>query len=287
MKLQFTSLGAWLLVSLVAHFLLGALVLQQRMQAAPPRPVTPPPLQISTFSAEELQQLMRSAAAKAPEESQPAPETATPAPAIQEPATQEPITEKPITEQPAALSPPPAAATARPLRQPVKPPPVSPQTTPRPTVQTESTVAVKAAPSQPVATTPTTTNEAPAASQPLDLQAILQQTQRYTAQRPLTATELNSLSHPKNADAEPSERQRKERAAQLTKSADMPADVLEVLADGTQRIKIGDNCALAAPGADLRKDIHSIKVVPCGENNRAASRDALFEQIMSKVGKQR
>ncbi len=275
MKLQFTSFGAWLLVSLVAHFLLGALVLQQRMQAAPPRPVTPPPLQISTFSAEELQQLMRSAVAKAPEAAMPAP------------ATEQPITELPITEQPAALSPPPAAATARPQRQPVKPPPVSPQTTPGPTVQTESTVAVKAAPSQPVATTPTTTNEAPAASQPLDLQAILQQTQRYTAQRPLTAAELNSLSQPQNPDAEPSERQRKERAARLTKSADMPADVLEVLADGTQRVKIGDNCALAAPGADLRKDIHSIKVVPCGENNRAASRDALFEQIMSKVGKQR
>lgn len=280
MKLQFTSFGAWLLVSLVAHFLLGALVLQQRMQAAPPRPVTPPPLQISTFSAEELQQLMRSAAAKAPE-------AATPAPATQEPITEQPLTEQPITEQPAALSPPPAAATARPQRQPVKPPPVSPQTTPGPTVQTESTAAVKAAPSQPVAATPTTTNEAPAASQPLDLQAILQQTQRYTAQRPLTAAELNSLSQPKNADAEPSERQRNERAARLTKSADMPADVLEVLADGTQRVKIGDNCALAAPGADLRKDIHSIKVVPCGENNRAASRDALFEQIMSKVGKHR
>ena len=44
-----------------------------------------------------------------------------------------------------------------------------------------------------------------------------------------------------------------------------------------------------APGADLRKDIHSMKLVGCGAggNSEQDKIDAHFEQVMSKIGQHR
>jgi hypothetical protein len=64
---------------------------------------------------------------------------------------------------------------------------------------------------------------------------------------------------------------------------------LETLADGTQLVRVGKQCVLAAPGADLRKDIHSMKLVGCGAggNSEQDKIDAHFEQVMSGVGQHR
>ena len=66
-------------------------------------------------------------------------------------------------------------------------------------------------------------------------------------------------------------------------------DVLETLADGKQLVRVGKQCVLASPGADLRKDIHSMKLVGCGAggNSEQDKIDAHFEQVMSKIGQHR
>ena len=58
-------------------------------------------------------------------------------------------------------------------------------------------------------------------------------------------------------------------------------NVLEVLADGSFIEKIGNYCYQAEAGADIRRDIASMKPVPCGEN----ANEALYNSIMNKIGK--
>lgn len=67
---------------------------------------------------------------------------------------------------------------------------------------------------------------------------------------------------------------------------DPSADVLQTFANGAQLVKVGKNCVLAALGAELRKDIHSMKTVPC-DGTETDQINAHFEQVMSTVGRQR
>lgn len=67
------------------------------------------------------------------------------------------------------------------------------------------------------------------------------------------------------------------------KSAYAAANVLEVMRDGSFIEKIGDYCYQAKDGADLRRDIASMKPVSCGDDADAA----LYQSIMDKVGSNR
>lgn len=60
-------------------------------------------------------------------------------------------------------------------------------------------------------------------------------------------------------------------------------NVLEVLNDGSFIEKIGDYCYQAKDGADLRRDISSMKPVSCGDD----ANEVLYHSIMDKVGKNR
>lgn len=66
----------------------------------------------------------------------------------------------------------------------------------------------------------------------------------------------------------------------LTTPVHVAADVVAVTADGSFIEKIGDGCVLAQNGADLRQDIFSVKVIPCGQDNNKA----MFERIMGNIG---
>lgn len=58
-------------------------------------------------------------------------------------------------------------------------------------------------------------------------------------------------------------------------------NVLEVMADGSFIEKVGDYCYQAKDGADLRRDIASMKPVPCGKD----ANEALYNSIMNNIGK--
>lgn len=130
-----------------------------------------------------------------------------------------------------------------------------------------------------------TTPESPAA--PADFATLLDSVAARTAQRELSAAELAALTTPKaEASAKPETTIRRP----AVKPGSGPAtDVLETLPDGSQLVRVGKGCVLATPGADLRKDIHSMKVVGCGAGGRSEQDriDAHFEQVMSKVGQHR
>lgn|GEM_PF-3081820 len=78
-----------------------------------------------------------------------------------------------------------------------------------------------------------------------------------------------------------------EKALAVTRSGPKPAyaaaNVLEVMKDGSFIEKIGDYCYQAKDGADLRRDISSMKPVSCGDDANAA----LYQSIMDKVGSNR
>lgn len=64
------------------------------------------------------------------------------------------------------------------------------------------------------------------------------------------------------------------------KPAYAAANVLDVLHDGSFIEKVGDYCYQAKAGADLRRDISSMKPVPCGEDPD----EALYHSIMDNIG---
>ena len=129
------------------------------------------------------------------------------------------------------------------------------------------------------------TSAAPA-ERPLDLSAVFSSVQQQAARRELSAAELAALSAPKTETITPSHAVRRPT---LNPGSGPASDVLETLADGTQLVRVGKQCVLAAPGADLRKDIHSMKLVGCGAggNSEQDKIDAHFEQVMSGVGRHR
>lgn len=90
----------------------------------------------------------------------------------------------------------------------------------------------------------------------------------------LSSAEIQALQQ------KPTERQ----DADVTRNGAKPAyaadNVLEVLADGSFIEKIGNYCYQAEAGADIRRDISSMKPVPCGKD----ANEALYNSIMDKIG---
>ena len=75
-----------------------------------------------------------------------------------------------------------------------------------------------------------------------------------------------------------------DKTIDVTRSSPKPAfaadNVLDVLNDGSFIEKIGDYCYQAKAGADIRRDISSMKPVPCGKD----ANEALYNSIMNKIG---
>ncbi|MFN6262828.1 MAG: hypothetical protein ACK4XG_08460 [Chromatiaceae bacterium] len=192
------------------------------------------------------------------------------------------------------LPPPVTLPAAEPVAKPPAPtfapaPPKQPEpkrAATRPIVQAAATPANI----NPVKISPANSKTAPAsaapADRPLDLSAVFSSVQQQSARRELSAAELAALSAPKTETITPSHAVRRPT---LKPGSGPASDVLETLADGTQLVRVGKQCVLAAPGADLRKDIHSMKLVGCGAggNSEQDKIDAHFEQVMSKIGQHR
>lgn len=244
------SFYRWLLLSLLVHLAIAALVLLQQPKAAVTQLRAAP---ITVFAVSK-------------------PKSTAPTKPIQAAAiTAE--TMKPEKRQPAApIQPKPVVAvtakTAKTARQrkPASIPAVA--VTPTPVA---APVAAEVAP--PVAST--------------DISTLLNSVAARTAQREPSAAELAALTAPK---AETTAKSNSAIRRPAIKPGSGPtADVLETLPDGSQLVRVGKGCVLATPGADLRKDIHSMKVVGCGAGGRSEQDriDAHFEQVMSKVGQHR
>ncbi len=249
---KLNSFFALVLCSLLGHLALATLVLQQQFVYQPPQTL-PAPLQVFALSRDP-----QVAPAVVPDH-QPAAE-----PAIKPPAP--------------TLAP---APQTRPVQRLTATKPVAPAAA--------SPAQISPAKNSPAAA-PTSAAPAAAASaeRPLDLSAVFSSAQQQSARRELSAAELAALSAPRTERSAPQPASAVRRAK--TKPGSGPAsDVLETLADGSQLVRVGKQCVLAAPGADLRKDIHSMKLVGCGAggNSEQDKIDAHFEQVMSGIGQHR
>lgn len=110
-----------------------------------------------------------------------------------------------------------------------------------------------------------------------DLSSILEQARNRAQQRPLSSAELQALT--KNTLGHPDPQMPKEQDQQ--NPAHLAKDVLIAFDNGNQLVKVGkDRCVLVIQGADLQKDIQSMKLAPCTKDKNAA----MFERIMSKIG---
>ena len=253
---KLNSLSALVLLSLLGHLALTALVLQQQFVYQSPA-IEPAPLQV--FAVTRL-----------PQRPPPA------APVIQ-----------PVAET--AIKPP--APTPAPVPQ--KRPEPARTPTPLVTPAAANPTKISQAKMSPAKTSPAPvpTSTAPA-GRPVDLSAVFSSVQQQAARRELSAGELAALSAPKTetdpriVTTAPSSAVRRP----AVKPGSGPSgDVLETLADGSQLVRVGKQCVLAVPGADLRKDIHSMKLVACGAggNSEQDKIDAHFEQVMSTIGQHR
>lgn len=246
---KLNSFFALVLCSLLAHLALVALVLQQQFVYQPPQSL-PAPLQVFAV---------------------------TRAPQLPPPVTP-PDTPVSLPAAEPAAKPPAPTFTPAPPKQ-----PEPKRAATRPIVQAAATPA-KINPAN-SSTAPAPTSAAPA-DRPLDLSAVFSSVQQQSARRELSAAELAALSAPKTETITPSHAVRRPT---LKPGSGPASDVLETLANGTQLVRVGKQCVLAAPGADLRKDIHSMKLVGCGAggNSEQDKIDAHFEQVMSKIGQHR
>lgn len=136
-------------------------------------------------------------------------------------------------------------------------------------------------PVQPAATGNDAQQPAQANAPRLNTAAILDNyISQYQARAPSSA-ELRAMQQTKAsrqlAEAEATPRKR-------TTAPGRHADVAAVLDDGSQIVRLSaDRCVIADAGADLRKDIHSIRGTPCPDSHSDA---AMFERIMAGIGKQ-
>ncbi len=191
--------------------------------------------------------------------------------------------------------PPAAAEPVKPDKLPpvAEPKPTKPATPKTPKTTVASQPAKAAHPRNTVSTEAVVTTTAPPATemtQPVastDISALLDSVATRAAQRELSGAELAALTKPKTEARSTTDAAIRRPAAKP--GSGPAADVLETLPDGSQLVRVGKGCVLATPGADLRKDIHSMKVVGCGAGGRTEQDriDAHFEQVMSKVGQHR
>ncbi|ALZ75933.1 hypothetical protein ATY27_09260 [Rheinheimera sp. F8] len=261
---KLNSLNALMLWSLLGHLALTALVLQQQFVYRSPA-IPPAPLQV--FAVTRLPQ-------------RPPPVV----PAIQ-PAAEPAV--KPPAPTPAPVQPPVPQKRPEPMRTPAA---VSPAKMSPAKISPVKISPAETSPAQ-TSTAPVPTRAAPA-DRPLDLSAVFSSVQQQAARRELSAAELAALSAPKTETSPRSVTTAPSSAVRrpAVKPGSGPAgDVLETLANGNQLVRVGKQCVLASPGADLRKDIHSMKLVACGAggNSEQDKIDAHFEQVMSKIGQHR
>lgn len=127
-------------------------------------------------------------------------------------------------------------------------------------------------------TNSTTSEPVMAAGAKLNADAIMQHYIDHYQAKALTSAELQSMQQSKTG--------RQLAAAAPRKRANTPdqhADVVAVLNNGARVERLSaDHCVIAESGADLRKDIHSIRLTPCPDSNSDA---AMFERIMADIGK--
>jgi hypothetical protein len=120
-----------------------------------------------------------------------------------------------------------------------------------------------------------------ASSKRLNTDALLDNYISQYQTRPLDNAELQQIQQSKTSR----QLTASEPAASAAPAAGWHADVAAVLDDGSQIVRLSaDRCVIADAGADLRKDIHSIRGTPCPDNNTDT---ALFERIMAKIGTHR
>lgn len=95
-------------------------------------------------------------------------------------------------------------------------------------------------------------------------------------QRELSQAELKALSQ--RAASPQSRPIAKQHQAELAASG-MASNVLDVLDDGRQLVKVGQSCFLASPNTDLLKDPLSAKSVPCEQKVSTADQiNSILEQ---------
>lgn len=256
-ELKIFSFYHWLFLSLLVHLAIATAVLMQKPSTVPKRQK---PVPITVFAVGEL---------PSPAKPVTKPEPAAAKASIAKPARTRP--EKLLTEP--TKRPQTATAVAvqdtRPVR-PAKPAAAQPQT--------DAVTTVVA---------PTAVTKAPESAEPGDISALLDAVSARTARRELSAAEIAALTAPRS---EPANKSATSTRRPAVKPGSGPAaDVLETLPDGSQLVRVGKGCVLATPGADLRKDIHSMKIVGCGAGGRTEQDriDAHFDQVMSSIGQHR
>jgi len=254
---RLNSFSFLLLVSLLLHGVLAAAVLWQQRRHAE-KPATPAALRVFAVAATALR---------------PAPVTP-PAVAVAAVATPTAVTPAARAQAKGAVPAPARQAASR----------VRTNATPRTPRSAQHKATPSAQPPQPASTSPqsqATTTPTP------DLEQILSSARQNAASALLSDAELQALTTtPSRRTAGPVATVRR---PQVKPGSGPAGDVLETLADGRQLVRVGKGCVLADAGADLRKNIHSMKIVACGAGGRSEQDriDAHFEQVMSTIGSHR
>lgn len=193
------------------------------------------------------------------------------------PATQH-AADKPATTHTEAASTPEIKATAVTTR-------MKPQSVAKP-VSTQAPAKSKA--STPVASEPESSTTPAMADPPANSPAIIEPRRsgslferasgylQAQQQRELSQAELQALSQ--RAASPQSRPIAKQHQAELAASG-MASNVLDVLDDGRQVVKVGQSCFLASPNTDLLKDPLSAKSVPCDQKVSTADQiNSILEQ---------
>lgn len=254
-KLKIFSFYHWLFLSLLVHLAIATAVLMQQPNTVPKRQR---PVPITVFAVGELPSPAKPVAKPLP--------VAAKATIIKPTRPEKLLTEPTKQPQTAAAV---AVQDTRPVR-PSKPAAAQPQT--------DAVTTVVA---------PTAVTKAPESAEPGDISTLLNSVSAHTARRELSAAELAALTAPRSEPANQSGTSTRRPA--IKPGSGPAADVLETLPDGSQLVRVGKGCVLATPGADLRKDIHSMKIVGCGAGGRTEQDriDAHFDQVMSSIGQHR
>jgi len=237
-------------LSLLLHLLLLLALYQQDVAAPVLKPAKAVPLTVQIISPPPQRPKPETTAAKAPQES-----------AVTTRQAQEKA--KPKLKQPPTM-----VKTAKPQRKNAAPAKAS-------TFATTSSASTKPAAgstTEPAAKQATTASIEPGIANRI-LNSVAAKQQQQAGQ--LSSEEVQALWQ------KPTE----SKAINVSRYGPKPAyaadNVLEVMADGSFIEKVGDYCYQAKDGADLRRDIASMKPVPCGKD----ANEALYNSIMNNIGK--
>lgn len=202
------------------------------------------------------------------------------APAASKPAAALPATQhaadKPATAQTAsAAQTTPTAVTTR-----MKPPSVAKPVSTQAPAKSKTSTPVASLPER--STTPAMADppaNSPTIIEPRRSGSLFERASGYLQtqqQRELSSAELQALSQ--RAESPQSRSLTKQHQAELAASG-MASNVLDVLDDGRQVVKVGEGCFLASPNTDLLKDPLSAKSVPCEQKVSTADQiNSILEQ---------